>query len=155
MGNFQSLRDLPDSIRPAEVTAKMQEKQDMNLGETIPNTIKLVPLKGGGYFRQYEWKPDGYGQHLEKERKERQDARQRMVDLHGEDFKVIKVKKQLKHEPMLGEDDRLHELLKEDDPYEQTVEEVMRNKWIEESKKLYGDFMPFAKAKGLDDVSKG
>lgn len=41
-----------------------------------------------------------------------------------------------------------------DDPYESTIEEVLRHKWMEDSKKLYGDFLPFSKAQGLSKVNR-
>ena len=69
-GNYQSLRDLPNSLLPNQVVKMMREKQDNNLAWK-PADPKVEKLAGGGLFRDYEWMPDSYDTFL----KQSQDAR--------------------------------------------------------------------------------
>ena len=62
--------------------------------------------------------------------------------------------KRLKHEPMVGDPDLDNLKYMEADPYEAASEEVLRQKWIEESKKLYGDFLPAPTARSLVVINK-
>jgi len=53
-------------------------------------------------------------------------------------------KRTLKYEyPFLGRDEvSTREFLLGEDPYQMTMDERMRSRWIEESKILYGSFCP-------------
>ena len=44
--------------------------------------------------------------------------------------------------------------LSDNDPYEANAFEVLRSRWISDSKKLYGDFLPSHGAKDLSRVSR-
>lgn len=66
VGNFNSLRDLPDSIEPFAVTHNLKLKvQDSNLNSQITsqNTkIYREILKGnGGVFQKFGWMPEPFG----------------------------------------------------------------------------------------------
>ena len=42
----------------------------------------------------------------------------------------------------------------QDDPYDATKDEILRAKWMEEARQLFGDFKPTGPQKPLQDVSK-
>jgi hypothetical protein len=44
--------------------------------------------------------------------------------------------------------------LSQNDPYEANAFEVLRARWISDSKKLYGEFMPSHGAKDLSKINK-
>lgn len=44
--------------------------------------------------------------------------------------------------------------LSQDDPYDSTKDEILRNKWIEEAKMLYGEFKPSGKNKPIEQITK-
>ena len=69
---------------------------------------------------------------------------EKIKKMHGEDFNPAKIKKIHFHEnPFLGKNEKLtYSFLSDGDPYEQLKTEAMRNRWIEEAKLLFGDFMP-------------
>lgn len=85
----------------------MQEKQDSNGGDVLPEQKKkLCELNGGGYFTVFEWQPDGYGQLIEQKRKELMDSKEATEKLHkGHPFKSGVIPRRLKHENLLGEQD--------------------------------------------------
>ena len=63
------------------------------------------------------------------------------------------------HEPQFGkfsveERKSVHPFFQEEDPYDATKEEVLRSKWIEESKQLYGPFKVTGAERPLQSVNK-
>ncbi len=57
----------------------------------------------------------------------------------------------MKYQNPFNEQDKeyLFPFLGEEDPYEAAKEEVLRTKWVEESKKLKGEFKPSQKLRSL------
>jgi hypothetical protein len=57
-------------------------------------------------------------------------------------FNPAKIKRHLIHEyPFLGKDEQFtYSFLLGDDPYESTKDELLRAKWMDEARQLFGDF---------------
>ena len=60
IGNFVSLRDIPDSLLPGNVSSMAQSKQEENLYSIIERRSWVELSKNGGYFSKFEWKEDDY-----------------------------------------------------------------------------------------------
>jgi hypothetical protein len=55
----------------------------------------------------------------------------------------------------LGKDETYtYSFLLIDDPYDATKDEILRTKWMEEARMLFGDFKPSGPQKPLTDISK-
>lgn len=69
----------------------------------------------------------------------------------GEVFNPAKIKKAEKYEyPFLGRNETYtYNFLLQDDPYDATKDEILKNKWMEEARMLYGDFKPSGTTKPL------
>jgi len=75
---------------------------------------------------------------------------EKQKSLHGKhQFLAGQTSTQLKHQSLLwsAPDDSLFKY--EDDPYEASKYEVLRAKWLNESKMLYGEFKPASTAHSL------
>jgi len=57
------------------------------------------------------------------------------------------VKRRSKYEyPFLGRDEQFtYSFLLQEDPYDATKDEILRAKWMEEAKMIFGDFKPIGK----------
>ena len=89
----------------------------------------MAALSDGGYFSRFEWQSDPY-----VEVKNR--------TLTNSKFIAGKPCNPLKYESQFGNlDENAKIFITELDPYEATIEEVLKNKWTEESKKLHGEFV--------------
>lgn len=134
VGNYHSLRDLPTNIAPSNVLKSYQEKQDLAHLPSRPK--KLTALSDGGYFSKFEWQPESYDDHLATQRRERDDKSKIIERLHGkEKFIAGRANAPLKHEGQFGKkDEHVYPFFIEQDPYESTIEEVLKNKWMDEAK---------------------
>ena len=102
-------------------------------------------MTDGGLFRKFEWMPDDYGAFLEKAKGEVKERKERQEALHKDKpFRPAPPKQAAKYENPFqeGDTDYLHPFLGEEDPYEAAKDEVLREKWVEETKYLNGDFKP-------------
>ena len=108
-------------------------------------------LLGGGLFMKFEYMNDDYDAFMDKLKSEKNDQKEKQKKLHKEEFKPASHKSKGKHENPFSETDNdyLFPFLREDDPYEAAKDEVLKHKWIEESKNLYGDFKPSYKESSL------
>lgn len=61
IGNYVSLRDIPDSLLPGNVSSMAQSKQEENLYSIIERRSWVELSKNGGYFSKFDWKEDDYG----------------------------------------------------------------------------------------------
>ena len=79
-----------------------------------------------------------------------------MNTLHKAAFNPAKVKKNVKHQyPFLGKDEQYtYSFLLADDPYDATKDEILRAKWMDEAKQLFGDFKPSGPQKPISDIAK-
>lgn len=156
IGNFHSLRDLPASIAPSKVMKSYQEKQDI---AHLPHRPRMTALSDGGYFSRFEWQPESYDDYLDKEKEERETHKDVIEKLHknkkffaGSAYAPLKYENQFSEEgklvffdsvatkPMTSKTSK-DPYFSENDPYEATIEEVLKNKWMEEAKRLNGEFL--------------
>ena len=63
-GNFNALRELPNSLAPNQILKYAREKQDSNMNYRHPDGPRVQKLTGGGLFQDYEWIPDSYDNFL-------------------------------------------------------------------------------------------
>lgn len=99
----------------------------------------------GGYFSKFDWKPDEYSNFKQKQIEDRKDHKEKQEKLHGRaPFLSNPIKgRPLKHMSdfnSLEFGNMAVGFLCEDDPYDANVFEMLRNKWINDSKMLFGDF---------------
>jgi hypothetical protein len=101
---------------------------------------------------KFEYMNDDYDAYLDKMKTDKQDQKDKQLKVHKDDFKPTSNKVKGKHENPFkeGDNDYLFPFLREDDPYEAAKDEVLRHKWIEESKNLYGEFKPSFKEGSLN-----
>lgn len=159
IGNFVSLRDLPTDFTYGQVLLAQKDKIEGNIRQHPEPKTYVELAQGGGYFSKFDWKPDPYGNFLEKQWEENHEKRMKMEEAHGRNpfVSMPKIPVQLKHispfdascggGPMLS-------FLFSDDPYESTKLEVMKARWVEDSKILYGSFKPSHFDKALKLVNK-
>lgn len=72
-------------------------------------------------------------------------AKQKHEVMHkGQHFVPTKNKKHERYQyPFLGKDEQYtYSFLLQQDPYDATKDEILRSKWMEEARMLYGDFKP-------------
>lgn len=95
---------------------------------------------------------DDYEAFLAAQKKDKQESKEKQKALHGgKDFYPVAPHPKGKYENPFNEKDKdyLFPFLSEEDPYEAAKDEVLRHKWIEESKNLYGEFKPSYKEASL------
>jgi hypothetical protein len=91
---------------------------------------------------------------LEEERKSKQKSNEVITKLHKDQkFSLIGEHTVGKQDSAFGIE-KVYPFFNEGDPYEATKEEVLRGKWMEESKILYGDFRPTGTTKGIETVPR-
>lgn len=73
VGNFVSLRDLPNVILPGNVSIGQTSKMEENLYSVIERKTYVELSNNGGYFSKFEWKPEPYGNFTQKLKKARLD----------------------------------------------------------------------------------
>ena len=72
VGNYQSLRDLPNNILSGNLIKAMNEKQDGNFQyRQVPPRVQT--LTGGGLFKDYEWMPDSFDIYMKQKSDERKE----------------------------------------------------------------------------------
>lgn len=149
---------MPDRVEPNSIIDTTREKQNFNVHFRSKGAATESPKKqyskliGGGLFRKFEYMDDNYEAFLEAQRKEKTDQKEKQKQLHGDkDFYPVGAKPKGKYENPFNESDKeyLYPFLSEEDPYEAAKDEVLRHKWIEESKNLYGEFKPSYKETSL------
>ena len=65
VGNFVSLRELPNDFANGNVLNAQRDKAENNVGMHPEPKTYVELAQGGGYFSKFEWKPDPYGLYLE------------------------------------------------------------------------------------------
>jgi hypothetical protein len=135
------------------VLKSYQEKQDI---AHLPHRPKLTALSDGGYFSRFKWQPESYDDFIDKEKEERESNKKMIGKIHGtSNFIAGRSNAPLKHEGQFGiHDEHVYPFFIEQDPYEATVEEVLKNKWMDEAKKLHGEFSLIAKDPLISKVNR-
>lgn len=124
-GNYQTIRALPDDIRPFNVGQAVKEKiANAALFSSIigqNNHVYQELLKGdGGVFSKFQWQADSYNNAKEQESMLRMTRQSKQQQVHGNDqFNPSQLKKCLKYEyPFLGRDEvSTRNFLMAEDPY--------------------------------------
>ena len=149
-GNYHSLRDLPRHLLPGNVSTWSRSKIESNLF-TQPEEKRYIELQnGGGYFQKFDYQESPFELFLEQSSKDRQNSDAIIEKLHGSKPFLSQPKQDhiYKHQNPFGsylwdknEEQKYVGFLSENDPYEANAFEVLRARWINDSKKLYGDFI--------------
>ena len=97
-----------------------------------------------------------YGVDQKKKREEMKHREDKVLEVHDRHFNPAKVKKTLTYDyPFLGKGElSTYSFLSAGDPYEVVKEEKMRNRWIEEAKLLYGDFVPAGANRPIQTIER-
>lgn len=152
IGNFVSLRDLPDSLLPGNVSAFQNSKMEENLYSIMERRTFVELANNGGYFSKFAYMSDPYDRWIEEQSKRRKENVEKREAVHGiqqflGDPVNGKYRNPHKHISCFNSDQfRPYDasqavgFLSEDDPYEASAFEVLRAKWINDSKMLYGEF---------------
>ena len=112
--------------------------------------------EGGGLFSKFEWVHDPYGADKVLITEEKKHREAKVIDMHEKHFNPAQVKKNLVFDyPFLGRNEKsTYAFLSAGDPYEIVKEEKMRNRWVEEAKLLYGDFVPAGLKKPIQTIER-
>ena len=112
--------------------------------------------ENGGVFKKFEYIPDDYDLSKISKRDEQLTSQEKIMKIHGKEFNNAKVKTNLKYDnPFLAKGEKLtYSFLSDGDPYQQLNNEAMRNRWIEEAKLLYGDFVPSGASKPIQTIQR-
>jgi len=110
-----------------------------------------VELQNGGLFSKFDWMPDPYDNFLESQKSEQKNSRMETQAVHPHPLKVGTYKPPPKHQSLFSSktDEMSQFFSSNDDPYEASKYEVLRAKWLADSKILYGDFKPASSNKSL------
>ena len=152
---------------------KIKEKIEKNLinGPDNPPEVdekgKVIRLYGGGLFHEFEWMPDPYDLHLLRQKEKKMDDSMKKEQISNTDFVVQTNLQTSKNLNLLIPVDNFQNPFgidgKEavnpywrdsDDPYEAAEDEMLRAKWLEESKILHGDFKPAFSDKCIEKVNR-
>lgn len=162
IGNYISLRDIPNSLQPGNVSSMQSSKVEENLYQLIERRSYVELAGNGGYFSKFSWLPEPFERYRDTLKQRRMGSVDAQKKVHAEQpFKAMPQRSvPLRHESYFQSLDYLPYnsvavgFLSEDDPYEANAFEVLRAKWISDSKMLYGDFK-FAQAdQALKAVNK-
>ena len=159
VGNFVSLRDLPTDMTQGGVLNAQKDKIQANIMAKAEAKTYVELQCGGGYFSKFEYQLDPYARFLESQCAENHERRVKQEEVHGTYSYVStsKIPLQLKHVSPFDASSGSHPMtsfLYSDDPYESTKLEVMKYRWIEDSKILYGNFKPAHCDQSLKQVNK-
>ena len=157
------MRDLPQHISAGNILGSQLSKIEQNLYKP-PEPRSYIELQaGGGYFSKFTWQEDSYLNFIEEQKKDRQEKKNKQLNVHGDAPFITMPKNQISHKHISPFQSALYGpgdgvaigFLSEDDPYEANAFEVLRAKWISDSKMLYGDFKYSQHNSSLSKVSRG
>lgn len=158
-GNYDSIRGLPNDLKPFSVQAQVSKRlQFEELHSTMVSQNKKIAKEvladHGGLFQRFEWVKDPYELKREAEMNDRKVAKEKEISTKA--FHAGKIKKNLKYEyPFLGQHEvSVYSFLAQNDPYELTRDEKLQNLWEEECRRIFGPFKPNGVQKSLAVVSK-
>jgi hypothetical protein len=158
-GNYDSIRDLPNDLKPFTVQQQITKRLQMeDLNNSMVSQNKRIAKEllqdHGGLFMKFEYVSSPYGEELKAAATARKISKEKMIGDH--EFVPVKTKSTLKYEyPFLGANEvSVYSFLAQGDPYESTRDEKLRNLWIEECKKLFGPFKTSGAIKPLSSVTK-
>jgi len=147
-GNYTSIRELPDHLKPGEVNFKKHLKQISAHRSTVnPEDVlrmRRASVKRNGLFRDFEYIPSRYTLQKEQESKARLDSKAKAIQLGGgREFVCPGGSRKLKHED--GFVGSSFQYAYKSDPFEAQHDQEMEEKWNHRSKILFGAFVPSGK----------
>ena len=154
-GNYDLLHTLPSDISAGEVNkfrkAHMEQARKMLL-DNMPHAAGSIPnaTNKNGLFQEFDYKPSPYSLPDEIQSRERLESEAARMQISGSDFNTGGVVHKSKYEDGFTEGLRYpHQA----NPYEAASDQILRQKWLEESKILAGPFVPSGTAN--DALSDG
>ena len=84
IGNFVSLRDIPDSIVPGNVSSFQTSKVENNLYSIMERRTYVELANNGGYFSKFGWMADPYARWYEDASRRRQENVAKREEIHGD-----------------------------------------------------------------------
>ena len=154
-GNYDLLHTLPSDISAGEVNkfrkAHMEQARKMLL-DNMPHAAGSVPkaTNKNGLFQEFEYRPSPYNLSDDIQSRERLESEAARIKISGSDFNTGGIVHKSKHEDGFTEGVRYPH---QTNPYEAASDQILRQKWLEESKILAGPFVPSGTAK--DAISDG
>lgn len=157
--NYTSIADLPNAVSYGEVISTRHQKMVANRQSPLsgtaiaPNTstilhgqMRQVPDKTNKakYFMEFEYMPSPYSLAEELARTERLESKRKMeANGHAADFRPADSRFRMPHEDVAG---NFTEYIT--NPFECAGDQVLRQKWLMESKVLAAPFKPAGRDRG-------
>jgi hypothetical protein len=143
-GNYDLLHSLPADISAGEVNkfrkAHMEQARKMLL-DNMPHAAGSIPKATNkhGLFQEFEYKPSPYSLSDDIQSRERLENEAARIAIACHDFRTGGAVFKSKYEDGFTEGVRYpHQA----NPYEAATDQILRHKWLEESKILAGPFVP-------------
>ena len=83
IGNFVSLRDLPDSLMAGNVAAFQNSKVEDNLYSIMEGRTYVELANNGGYFSKFPWQTDPFERWTDDIARRRKENKEKREDIHG------------------------------------------------------------------------
>lgn len=138
----------------------MQGKSDKARENLKPNgNLNLGNRKCtiDGLFEVFEYLPSRYSLVEELKKRERLSSEGTLLSIGGQAFICGSSKAKMKYEPAFEEKkmkNNSSSLQYICDPYDAAQNQLLRNKWLEESKILHGPFIPPGRDKSIDSITR-
>lgn len=101
-------------------------------------------LNNGGYFSKFDWMPEGFNNFKEMLKQDRLLWQEKHENIHGKNTLFVSNPKKPKMLPHQSEFQSAQGLttsfLNDGDPYEANTFDILEEKWINDSKMLFGFF---------------
>lgn len=140
-GNYSAVSKIPNNIGPETINKMRQDQIDSNRkANPLGAAGKKVVGINTGCFSEYDYMPSRYSLADELASKERVEHETQRLEIGGKDFVCSSNHSRLKHED--GFEDKNYKYPYMSEPFEAAQEQMMRAKWLEDSKVLHGPFVP-------------
>jgi len=155
--NYDALHNLPSTLDYGEVNkhrrAHMEQARKM-LIENMPHPAGSIakPTNKNGLFQEFEYQPSPYELYDEFEHKERVVSDAKRMEVSGRDFNTGGVVHKATYEDGFTDGVRYPHSV---NPYEAAQDQMLRQKWLEESKILSGPFIPADGSSTLHQTEHG
>jgi len=146
IGNFVSLGDLPNGIKPGQVSRNRFQKI---LDNREPSSSEPTAYKPKAkYFSEFEYLPSAFSlvDDLAKTERIKHEEKTAMAG-HKMPFRMSDTAVKLRHEDSFGNTDTVMNTGAVD-PYERADDQALRFKWLQDAAILAGPFRPAGRVKG-------
>lgn len=145
IGNYVSLNDLPDRIKPGQVSRSRFQKILDNRQQDEGH--EPMPRAKPKYFSEFEYIPSPYSIADSLAREERQNEAALLEKAgHKQPFRMADQAVKLQYEDGFGGDFAAY--ANGPDPFERADDQALRHKWLQEAQILAGPFRPSGRVKG-------